>query len=642
MEHKKEQAKNKTLFKTLGASLSVRKYLLLLFGVALLLTLIITNTIVFWFVYLTEQTAWLERQNETSQRAADTVSAFLDRVEGDLTLVGSLDRQLLEAQPNILPDMLAQLPALQEVIRLDEEGHLFSEASKDAPILSNLFTISQSNWFVQASGGQTYLGNLQYSAKGIPYLIIALPTPDGGVVAARLHMEVLWHVVEDLQFGRTGVTYVVNQEGTIIAHTDTNLALLGENLNGNQDMLAMLAAFDSPATIQWDGSYNNLVGESVVAVSTQVPETNWIVITELSRSEAFNETQQSVIGLSIGAVFVGGFVLLLATRFLEKLIFQPMKNLHLGTERIRKGDLSYRIEILRQDEVGQVSHAFNQMAVSLQERDSLLATNNEKLMAEVVERKQAQQALTEARDQLEDRVLQRTAELDEVNQSLKSEIVTRKEAELKIKGSLQEKEVLLKEIHHRVKNNLQVIASMLNLQSGFVEDLQALQIFQDSQHRVEAMAAIHEKLYRSENLARIEFADYMHDLASHLFSTYEGRGQDVDLIIDADEVWLGIDTAVPCGLILNELISNAFKHAFPPGHSQGQVKLQLHPLADDKVCLCVADNGAGFPADFDFFNTSSLGLQLVNTLVTQLEGHLELCKQEGTAIRITFTVPEGI
>jgi PAS domain S-box-containing protein len=223
-----------------------------------------------------------------------------------------------------------------------------------------------------------------------------------------------------------------------------------------------------------------------------------------------------------------------------------------------------------------------------------------------------------------------------LTQGVLVDITTRKQAEEQLRASLHEKEMLLKEIHHRVKNNMQVISSLLNLQSGYINDTQALEIFQDSQNRVRSMALIHEKLYRSKNLAEIDLGEYVNDLATHLFRSYKADGKGITLKVQAEDVHLGIDAAVPCGLIINELISNALKHAFPNGR-RGEILVELQKN-QQQISLCVSDNGIGFPTDLDFQNTNSLGLQLVNTLVGQLDGTIELQNGSGTTFKINFAV----
>jgi two-component sensor histidine kinase len=216
------------------------------------------------------------------------------------------------------------------------------------------------------------------------------------------------------------------------------------------------------------------------------------------------------------------------------------------------------------------------------------------------------------------------------------EVAERKRAEDQIKISLREKEVLLQEIHHRVKNNLQVVSSLLNLQAGYIEDPQALEIFKESQHRVRSMALIHEKLYRSEGLARIDFAEYIRDLSAYLLRSQNAHGRGIGLNIEADDVFLAIDKAVPCGLILNELVSNSLKHAFPNGQT-GEIRIELRTDQKQQLILKVGDSGIGFPEDIDFCNTTSLGLQLVNTLVNQLDGTIELSRNNGTEFKIRFS-----
>ena len=216
------------------------------------------------------------------------------------------------------------------------------------------------------------------------------------------------------------------------------------------------------------------------------------------------------------------------------------------------------------------------------------------------------------------------------------EITERKRAEEQARTSLKEKEVLLKEIHHRVKNNLQVISSLLSLQSSYIENRQVLSVLDDSQHRVRSMALIHEKLYQSANLAQIDFGDYIRDLAGYLFRAQGGHTRNIGLNIQTDDVHLIIDMAVPCGLILNELISNSLKHAFPTGHS-GDIVVTCRAEEGDQIILTVGDNGVGLPAGLDLQNTGTLGLELVRTLTEQLGGTLQLDRTQGIEYRLAFS-----
>ena len=210
-----------------------------------------------------------------------------------------------------------------------------------------------------------------------------------------------------------------------------------------------------------------------------------------------------------------------------------------------------------------------------------------------------------------------------------------KDAEEAIKASLTEKEVLLKEIHHRVKNNLQVISSLVELQTKSLEDPVLRGLFQDVRDRVRSMALVHEKLYQSESLAGVEFADYARSLIGFLTRAHRRAETTVRLKLDLQPVSLPVETAVPCGLILNELITNAFKHAFR-GRSQGEVTTTLRGGPDGRVSLRVRDDGVGLPAGIDWRESQSLGLRLIHLLAGQLDASVEVKTGAGTDFLISF------
>ncbi len=215
------------------------------------------------------------------------------------------------------------------------------------------------------------------------------------------------------------------------------------------------------------------------------------------------------------------------------------------------------------------------------------------------------------------------------------DISVRKRAEEQIRAALREKDILLKEIHHRVKNNLQVVSSMLRLQSDYVKDEGARMVFEDSQRRVETMSLVHDKLYRSDDLARIDFRDYVNGLAANLALINDYRADQIEVKIEVEEMKLNVNNAIPCGLIINELVSNAFKHAFAEGR-KGKVIVSMRRQNEKRIVLEVSDDGIGFPESVDFGNTASLGLQLVNSLVAQLGGIVALERGAGTTFRIEF------
>lgn len=210
----------------------------------------------------------------------------------------------------------------------------------------------------------------------------------------------------------------------------------------------------------------------------------------------------------------------------------------------------------------------------------------------------------------------------------------RKKTEEQIKASLKEKEVLLREIHHRVKNNLQVISSLLKLQSQYIEDKHYVDILKESQNRIKSMSLIHEMLYQSKHLSKINFKEYIRTLANYLLRSCWDSPRKIALKIDSENVYLPVDNAIPCGLIINELVSNSLKHAYPDG-KEGEIKIALHSVNEGDIELVVSDDGVGIPEDLDIRNTKSLGLHLVTILAEdQLHGEIKLDRKKGTEFQI--------
>jgi len=313
------------------------------------------------------------------------------------------------------------------------------------------------------------------------------------------------------------------------------------------------------------------------------------------------------VGIVVLFVLVSSLVAFLVGSRLREVISTPI--LHLAqTMRLVSQEKNYSTRAQKQseDELGVLIEGFNEMLTQIQDRDV---------------------ALQHARDELAQRA-----------QELQIELTERERIEAQIKASLREKEVLLKEIHHRVKNNLQVISSLLELQAGHIQDSRTTEMFRDSQTRVTSMGLIHERLYQAEDLARIDFTDYIRDLANNLLYSYTADVTSVRLETHVDNVVLDIDRAIPCGLIINELVSNSLKHAFPKG-GKGEIHIHLREnRSSGRFVLVVSDNGIGIPEEIDLENTPSLGLKLVNTLVRQLKGTVALDREGGTRFAIEFPV----
>jgi len=216
------------------------------------------------------------------------------------------------------------------------------------------------------------------------------------------------------------------------------------------------------------------------------------------------------------------------------------------------------------------------------------------------------------------------------------DITERKRTEDQIQASLKEKEILLREVHHRVKNNLQVVYSLLRLQSKSVTDPKAFELFQESQARVKAMALLHETLYQSQDLSRINMATYISTLTKQLFESYGISSNAIKLRLNIAAVSLSMETAITCGLLINELVSNSLKHAFPNGRT-GEVGIHLTSNHNGAYTMTVGDNGIGMPPDVDVAAVQSLGWQLVPMLVEQLTGTFELHRNAGTTVKLAFS-----
>lgn len=933
-----------------------------LLGMTLISTLVLFSLSVFYFVNRTESEAWRGRQREAAQSAAGTVSGFIQRVRDALVIVSIVEPDHLVSDSDEINALLQENTALLEIVRVDSSGHIFASAFQDRSVLASLITIPQSQWFLQARQGKTYIGDVQLSANNVPYLIMAVPSADNGVVAARIQMDVLWDVVRNIHFGKLGQAYVITHNGRIVAHTTPETVLNNMTIQEQPEFATILSAPNN----EWSGTYTNFEGKSVVGYTSPVPGTDWLIITELPLTEAFSSTQNAIYVLGAEALLLMSIASFVFARYVRRRIIEPIQQLRDGADRIGQGDLAHRIDLTRKDEVGKLASSFNMMAAELEkQQDNLqkaiayeyesqraneLARSNAMILAlsnlatllgnssdselvletlgselrelgidcgiatldsakesVTIKYLSFKSAILQKVEKLtgisaidhtipkrywpDDRVLRekmpvwysnpgeilrgmfpqvpelivkkslqilgfkdktqlcmlplmsreqmigamliwgvdihpsdstilavfasqvafilqnalarenetrRADELDRSNSmilalakvasrlesssdtqeifetigkelkkigvdsmigllddnkqslqvryvSIKREVISWAEkatghflSELSIprhlwptekvinekipywdpnlmKGTLnmfpilperlhktalkmaginlndpvcylplaneqdvlgvlavwgpglkhndvsalsilanqittairnsqlyeietrrgREKEVLLKEIHHRVKNNLQIISSLLNLQANRVTDSRTLQALSDSQARVRSMALIHERLYQSQSLAKIDFGEYVKSLATDLFRSYRHNITGTQLEIQVDEVILDLDQAVSCGLILNELMTNALKYAFPNGR-EGTIRVELRVKPERVLSLQVADDGIGVPSDFDTLHTNSLGLQLVNNLVSQLNGTIDIERSEGTSFRISF------
>ena len=260
------------------------------------------------------------------------------------------------------------------------------------------------------------------------------------------------------------------------------------------------------------------------------------------------------------------------------------------------------------------------------------------IVEDITDRKSIENKILKLNVELEQLVKERTIELENTNTNLHKEIEDRTKYEELIKQQLQEREILLKEIHHRVKNNMQIIISILNLQASFIKNKKMISILQDSQTRIKTMALVHEKLYQAKDFSNINFKEYITNLLEYLFSSYRSPKQEVLFQIDIKAIPIEMDIIISLGLITNELVSNSFKYAFA-GESSGLIEVSLKEYNKENIEYCIRDNGKGLPPGLDYRNTDSLGLQLVCILTEQIHGKLNVqTSDKGTAFSIYFPI----
>ncbi len=332
----------------------------------------------------------------------------------------------------------------------------------------------------------------------------------------------------------------------------------------------------------------------------------------------FDQHLKTYIAIVGAIIFLAIIISIFISLKLQGIISKPILVLAAATRRITgKKDYSFRVSHQFQDELGTLYNGFNEMLIQIEKRDK---------------------ELEKYKCHLEEMVAFRTQEICETNEKLKIEIQERQKVETVILESLKEKEILLKEIHHRVKNNIQIVLSMIRLQGSKVQDEKYIRMFQECANRVQSMALMHEKIYDSPKLGAVDFSDYLQDLVSELVQVYDVDSNLVEIQIETNGISLDIDQGIPCGLVILELISNSITHAFP-GEMKGFVKITLSFLDETSnlLELKIKDNGIGLPIGFDFRNNKSLGLQIVKTLCEkQLKGKIDLNRSPGIEFIIHF------
>lgn len=531
-------------------------------------------------------------RNEVLETLLDHNLEKLVLVSSRTQLRLSLKEYIREPQPRhqdkmnrILRDAKTSIQNFQDISVLTLDGRVV--ASTD---LSKIGTVHiDEQFFVRGQGGN--IGDIFYLDKNNSLMMhlagpLILQSEILGVIEVTIQGQAITSMVCDYsELGETGYSSIVKQVtngGTCIRSPDRiKNTVPSYKLLEYKDIDPVLKR----ALLKEASAGSNLIdsrGESVLAATRYSGKYDIGLAVRINSAEAFSPIRQ-LRDIMILIILFSILSTVIVSILISRSITEPIVRLTDVTTRISEGNLELKADVVSKDEIGTLAQSFNKMIETL-ERD----------------------------------------------------ITKRKQAEGQIRQSLREKEKLLAEIHHRVKNNLQIISSLLSLQSGYITDEKALSLVRNCEERVRSMALVHERLYLSEDLSRIDFGHYIHGIALRLYQVYGVDSRAVTFSSGVKDALFTIETAIPLGLILNELLSNALRHAFPGG-GNGTITVGLD--VDDKTgeyTLTVEDDGVGFPADVDYRQSETLGLLLVNLLADQLDGTVELDRNGGTSFRITF------
>ncbi len=576
--------------------------------------------------------------------------------------------------------------------------------------------------------GQPYWSSTFISPQtGKPTIAVAIPAGDGMIVG-YLSLAALNAVTDMIHAGSYTYAMVIDRENTVIAHPNRN------KVSERQNMGYLTSERQGNYPIEGSFVFRENGKENLASISL-VPKVEWKVLVSVPAKEAYAPVERIKNMFAVGGLLAVLTAVVIAFFSLRKAT-KPLSKLVMDAKKIADADYSFESIPASYREIDELVANFYKMASTIQSREEALRNSKQNLQSffdavhesmVIIDREGTvllsnavgAERLGRSVDELVGACLYdcfptdvakfRREQYEKVFDAAKPvyfqdnradrhfeqycypvfgdgknmagiatfahDITERRKAEERIKSSLKEKEIMLKEIHHRVKNNLTIISSILALQSHYVKDSKSLEIFRECENRVRTMAMIHTKLYQSKEMANINFASYIKELANDLFTSYRINPDVVSVSINTEEISLDINTAIPVGLLLNELLSNALKYAFPiqenrngeekigamEGERRGEIIVTMREErtgeterrrngeekedisdtptrrhAGTVIILTVSDNGIGFPEGIDFRNTESLGLQLVMALVDQLDADIELIRDRGTTFIISF------
>jgi len=591
---------------------SLRRRLLAVFGVALLALLTVSVLAVAYLVHRTEQAGWEGRQQEAARLAAQGVSEFLTREQQFLQLLDLFGRdEFIDQRSSELEQLLQQNSDLLEVVYLDAAGQVLAHAPKPKAVLANRFTISQSNWFLKARQGQHYVGDVQMSAQDEAYLVLAAPAARSGVIAARLRMKVLQDILSSLHFGKSGASYLLDQEGRVIGHSDFQMVLANTRFDIRPELLGLVGKTGEV----WVGEYQNLQNTPVLGTAVPVAGTPWVMVAEVSQTEAYAASRTAWWGLLVGVLIIGLLIGRVVSSLPERQFLQPMRQLRKGVQRIAEGDLSYRLGLNPRSEIGQVASAFDEMTVRLQDRERQLM---------------AQSALREAKEAAE--------------------------------AASRAKSEFLAVMSHEIRTPMNGVLGMAELLLGTSLNSQQQRFAKTILNSGRSLLAIINDIldFSKIEAGRLELEvvsfdprELIEDTAALLAARAHEKG--LDLISDLPlelPVMVQSDPGRIRQLLVN-LVGNAIKFT-----ERGEVVIRLRVVVEDaqsRLYCEVQDTGIGIPLEaqakiFDSFtqaDTSTnrryggtgLGLAIAKQLVRVMGGEIGLDSTSDVGSRFWFKIP---
>jgi signal transduction histidine kinase len=564
-------------------------------GLTTFLMLLITAGSVGYLVHRYEQELWRSRLVEEVGNSAASVEEILLRTERTLAVIGEAIADA-PGEQGLPKALLATEPTLVEVVQLDEQGNVLAAAYRDQPVLSSLFTLSQSEWFHRALAGDHYQSRVQYTFEDDPYIILALPGEPSGVVAGRVYLDVLQNAVSNLDLGRTGRVYITDADGEVIAHADHSVI-------GQQVEYMTQQASDDQRTGIWSGEYQNYLDEEVLGAFSALGGSGWYVIAEITQHEAYTPSRNATLLIVVLMLALAIVMLKSNAAFLKHSVFEPLTHLAEGALRLGQGDLAHRIPDHRNDEIGQITNAFNEMAADLERQNHAVVQKNLALTKEIDSHRQTQEELRILNSSLEERIAERTRELE-----LLATDLTRSNKELQefayvashdLQEPLRKVRAFGDRLAARSRAQLdEVSRDYLTRMENAAERMQAL---------IDALLTYSRVTTQAQPLSAVN----LHQVASEVVS-------DLEIQIERlhGEARIGaLDTicADPLQMrqLLQNLIGNALKfhqedvapivHLTGRWLAPGDPHRALHPACNDDVPvyeLCVTDNGIGIDAQY--------------------------------------------